>query len=102
MYTAELNAACPNSVIEAMACGLPIVGFDTGSIHELLGEEGGICVSYGNNHWLLEPPDIPALTQAGLTLLNKRTRFRESSRQRAISFFNLDLMVEKYLDALIN
>lgn len=31
----DLNAACPNSVIEAMHAGLPIVGFDTGSLSEI-------------------------------------------------------------------
>ncbi|MEI7597376.1 MAG: methyltransferase domain-containing protein [Bacteroidota bacterium] len=30
-----LNPACPNSVVEAISCGLPIVGFDSGSLSEL-------------------------------------------------------------------
>lgn len=31
-----LNPACPNSVIEAISTGLPVVSFNSGSIHELL------------------------------------------------------------------
>jgi glycosyltransferase involved in cell wall biosynthesis len=31
----HLNPPCPNSVIEAMSTGLPIVGFDSGSMKEL-------------------------------------------------------------------
>jgi glycosyltransferase involved in cell wall biosynthesis len=31
----HLNPPCPNSVIEAISCGLPIVGFDSGSMSEL-------------------------------------------------------------------
>ena len=27
LYSADLNAACPNSVIEALACGLPVAAF---------------------------------------------------------------------------
>ena len=27
LYSADVNAACPNSVIEALACGLPVAGF---------------------------------------------------------------------------
>jgi glycosyltransferase involved in cell wall biosynthesis len=32
----QLNPACPNSVIEAVSCGIPVVGFDTGAMKEIL------------------------------------------------------------------
>ncbi len=32
----QLNPACPNSVIEALSCGIPVVGFDTGAMAEVL------------------------------------------------------------------
>ncbi len=32
----HLNPPCPNSVIEAISCSLPVVGFDSGSMSELL------------------------------------------------------------------
>ncbi len=32
----HLNPPCPNSVLEAISCGLPVVGFNSGSMSELL------------------------------------------------------------------
>lgn len=32
----HLNPPCPNSIIEAVSCGIPVVGFDSGSMSELL------------------------------------------------------------------
>lgn len=31
-----LNPSCPNSVIEAISCGIPVIGFKTGAMEELL------------------------------------------------------------------
>ena len=30
-FSSEIHAACPNAVIEALSCGLPVIGFDTGA-----------------------------------------------------------------------
>jgi glycosyltransferase involved in cell wall biosynthesis len=102
MYSAEVNPPCPNSVIEAMACGLPVVGFDSGSIKELVTDDAGRIVPYGGNPWKLETPNISALAESAVDVLMKQDQFRAAARKRAESAFGLDQMVESYLKVLLD
>lgn len=102
LYSADINAACPNSVIEALACGLPVSGFATGALPELVTGDAGRLVSYGGDPWKLDPPDLPALTGAAAEILQNNAHFRAAARQRAKEAFGLDAMVEKYLQILLS
>jgi glycosyltransferase involved in cell wall biosynthesis len=101
LYSADLNAACPNSVIEALACGLPVVGFSTGALPELITTGSGRLVPYGGDPWKLDPPAVPALVEAGLEILQDQPRFRLAARQRAEAAFSLDQMLDRYLEVLL-
>ena len=46
--------------MEALACGMPVVSFDTGALPELVTQDAGRVVAYGADAWRLEPPDIAA------------------------------------------
>jgi glycosyltransferase involved in cell wall biosynthesis len=101
MYSAEVNPPCPNSVIESLACGLPVVGFDSGSLKELVTDDAGCIVPYGADPWKLETPDISTLAVSAETVLTKQDQFRAAARKRAESAFGLDQMVESYLKVLL-
>jgi glycosyltransferase involved in cell wall biosynthesis len=101
LYSAELNPPCPNSVIEALACGLPVVGFDTGSLSEIVQADSGRIVPYGADHWKLKPPDIPSLAKATEEVIEEQARFRKFARERAEAAFNVEKMVDKYLKVLL-
>ena len=101
LYCAEINPPCPNSVIEALACGLPVAGFDTGSLTELVTGDAGRIVPYGSDPWKLETPDIPSLAAAAAEMLEDQPRFRRAARARAEAAFGADRMVEAYLKVLL-
>lgn len=100
LYAADLNAACPNSVVEALACGLPVVSFDTGALPELVRGEAGRIVPYGGDPWRLEPPDLAGLARGAAEVLAEQERFRVGARRRAEEALGLDAMVDAYLDVL--
>jgi glycosyltransferase involved in cell wall biosynthesis len=100
-FSADINAACPNSVIESLACGTPVAAFDTGALAELVGNEGGVIVPFGGDPWQLDAPDIQALSKGVMEILGNLDRYRKSSRKRAEEAFNQDLMVDRYLKLLL-
>lgn len=102
LFSADLNAACPNSVIEALACGLPVVAFDTGALKELVPGDSGRVVPYGGDPWNIEQPNVPALADAAVEILKDQPRFRISARGQAERNLDLDTMVEKYLEVLLS
>jgi len=101
LFSADINPACPNSVIEALACGLPVAAFDTGALNELVLGDSGRLVPYGSNLWKLEQPDIPALAEACVEILHEQARFRKSARAQAEERLGVDKMVDEYLKFLL-
>jgi glycosyltransferase involved in cell wall biosynthesis len=101
LFSAELNAACPNAVVEALACGLPVVAYATGSLPELVGEDAGAIAPYGADYWKLEPGDPQPLANAALQILADSDRYRAGARARAVELFDIQRVVERYLDVLV-
>jgi glycosyltransferase involved in cell wall biosynthesis len=101
LYAADLHPACPNSVIEALACGLPVAAFDTGALRELVPPQAGCIAPYGSDPWKLEKPDIPTLADMATQALMNLPPYRLAARLHAEQSFDLDNMVEKYLQVLL-
>jgi glycosyltransferase involved in cell wall biosynthesis len=101
LFSADLHPACPNAVIEAMACGLPVVAFDTGAVRELVPESCGRVVPYGGDPWRMDPPDVRGLAIAAAEVLRQREAMGRAARAHAEQALGLDQMVEGYLRALL-
>ncbi len=100
LFSADLHPACPNSVIESLACGTPVAAFDTGAIPEIVDERSGAVVPFGGDPWRIDPPDLDGLARAALGILGDLPRFRSGARRRAEEGFGLDRMIEEYLAVL--
>lgn len=85
----KYNDPCPRLVLEAMACGLPVVYSATGGVPELVGRNSGIGVP-GRLDWEREhPPDPKLMAEATLRVLENREKFSTAARARAVEKFDV-------------
>jgi len=100
LFASDVMPACPNAVVEALACGLPVVSFDTGALPELVTPEAGRIVGYGGDAWRLEPPRIEALASAALEVVAAGEAMRRGARRRAEAGLDVETMADGYQAAL--
>jgi glycosyltransferase involved in cell wall biosynthesis len=82
------------ATLEAMACGLPVVATDVGSVSEIVAD--------GETGFLVPPLDVPAVTRATRTLLGDpslRERMGRAGRQRAEQEFSVAHCARTHLRA---
>jgi glycosyltransferase involved in cell wall biosynthesis len=99
-FSMDINPACPNTVIEALACGCPVVAFDTGSLKELVNIYTGIVVPYGSDPWKIGYPDVDALCDAILKIKENYVYYSLNARKDAENRFLIERIGQSYLDIL--
>ena len=88
----SLEDNLPNTIMEAMACGVPCVGFNTGGIPEMIDHlHNGYVAQYKSSedfangiYWTLTEPDYPSLS--------------EQACRKAISHYSENVVAKKYID----
>ncbi len=94
MVHASESEGCPNVVMEAMACGLPVIAMDAGDISCL--------VEHGLTGFVIPQGDESALADRIAQLstdMPLRRRLGKAARAKAEREFNLDRLMLQTLDA---
>ena len=94
---ARLGDGCPNAVVEAMACGLPVVCGSWGGTAELVGD-AGVVVPTGA--WEYGDQFVENLADAVVQILSDLDRYKAAARARAEAEFDIHRVAGKYLQAL--
>ena len=92
----KVKDPCPSAVIEAMACGLPVVCPASGGTLELVGDEAGVAVPHPNGWERDEPPSSQSLAEAVRRVLDELERYRTAARRRAVQRFALDPWLDRH------
>ncbi len=94
----KVKDPCPSSVIEAMACGLPVVYPASGGTVELVGDEAGVGVPHPESWEHDEPPAPEALAEAVVEVLAARPAYAAAARKRAVERFSLEPWLDRHAE----
>lgn len=88
----SLQEGMPNSLLEAMACGLPVIASRIGGVVDV--------VEDGKSGILFEAGDVSGLASAMVRLLNDselRLKLGTEARRRVVENFSIDRIADEYI-----
>lgn len=103
-FITKHNDPCPNVVLEAMACGLPILYAASGGVPELVGE-AGVSLAVPETYDESPAPSAEAIADSMAKIIQQRDVFSALARERAVQKFDIQLWAEHHqivFDRLVN
>jgi glycosyltransferase involved in cell wall biosynthesis len=99
MLFCYLNSSCPNSVVEAVTSGIPVVAYDSGSLNEISFFNKDL-LAYVSNATFQDYKDFKpeALVDKIELCIKEYPNFKKRAVENA-TVWNLDKMGEEYLNA---
>ncbi len=90
------NDPCPNAVLEALACGLPVVYSASGGVPELVGADAGAGIAAPDQYDVPWWPGTRDLAAAMYEVANHHRIMAAAARNRAVSHFDIGHWIEQH------
>lgn len=87
---------CPRLVVEAMACGLPVVYSASGGVPELVGEDAGIGIPVQKDWNCINVPDPVQMADGVVRVLESYEKHSVMARKRAVKQFDVVHWLDKH------
>jgi glycosyltransferase involved in cell wall biosynthesis len=87
---------CPTVVIEALACGVPVVGSRSGGLPELVGGEAGVLLDVPDSWEEIHVPAADVLAEGIVRVMEAPDRWRAAARQRAERRFTREAWLDRH------
>lgn len=94
--TPSMQDNLPNTIMEAMACGVPCVGFNIGGVPEL--------INHGVTGFVAEPKNVDSLAEGIIFVLseNNYKKISDNCISKVVSEYSYAVIVSKYLEIYKN
>jgi glycosyltransferase involved in cell wall biosynthesis len=83
------NDPCPNAVLEALACGLPVLYSASGGVPEQVGDRAGVGLPVPETFEEDVTPDPVAMAEGMARVIAGRAGMAQAARERAVARFDL-------------
>lgn len=87
---------CPTVVIEAMACGVPVVGSASGGMTELVNGEAGVLLDVEDTWDSMPIPGANLLADAVIHLMKNRALHSQCARSNAVTKFGHHAWLDRH------
>jgi glycosyltransferase involved in cell wall biosynthesis len=89
---------CPTVPIEAMACGVPVIGSRSGGMPELVAGDAGRLIDVPDDWTRDHAPDAESVADAVIEIMRRPAEFGRAARERAAGAFDRERWVDRHAE----